>query len=295
MRVLPPRAMLNIAHRAAKSVIVLAALVTLLTGCAPPGARALLEGKRLLEERQYPQAIEKLRSATVLLSTNSAPHYRAQAWNYLGVACHYANQLGEADKAYRRAIAIDKDLAEAHYNLGNLLLEQNNLEAAISEFNTYSLQRNNSPDGFLKLGTAYLRAAGQHSTPRQRDLLTASESSFQQAWHLNPRTPEAPNGLGLIRLDRGKSAEAAQMFTAALKNQPDYPPALLNLAIVSDRYTRDWPLALQKYRAYLALKPRPQNFDAVQAAAHDLEQAMHPPTRPQTNATPHASTATKRG
>jgi Flp pilus assembly protein TadD len=67
----------------------------------------LLEGKRLLEEHQYPQAVERLRAATVLLGTNAPPHYRAQAWNYLGVACHQGSLLGEAEKAYRRAILFD--------------------------------------------------------------------------------------------------------------------------------------------------------------------------------------------
>jgi hypothetical protein len=103
------------------------------------------------------------------------------------------------------------------------------------------------------------------------------------------------NGQGLVRVERGKTGDAAQIFSAALKIQPDYPPALLNLAIVSHLYTRDWPMALEKYREYLALKPRPQNFDAVRAAAADLEQAARQPPRPQTNAGPRAATAPKRG
>src|SRR5439155_6573129 len=60
--------------------------VVLLSGCTPPGPRALLEGKRLIEQGKYSKAVEKLKSATSLIATNG------QAWNYLGLACHYAGQ-----------------------------------------------------------------------------------------------------------------------------------------------------------------------------------------------------------
>src|ERR1700722_2525043 len=86
-------------------------------GCGPPGPRALLEGKRLLEEGKYPEAVEKLNSATELMAGN------AQAWNYLGLACHLAGQPDAAASAYQKALKLDHDLVVAHYNLGCLLLE----------------------------------------------------------------------------------------------------------------------------------------------------------------------------
>src|SRR6266567_6359483 len=52
--------------------------ILLSTGCTPAGPRALLHGKRLIEQRKYNEAIEQLKVATSLLSTN------AHAWNYLG-------------------------------------------------------------------------------------------------------------------------------------------------------------------------------------------------------------------
>src|SRR6267154_191411 len=39
------------------------------SGCMPAGPKALLEGKRLIEQAKYPRAIEKLNHATSLLST----------------------------------------------------------------------------------------------------------------------------------------------------------------------------------------------------------------------------------
>src|SRR6266542_808390 len=82
---------------------VLLTLALLLAGCTPPGPRALLDGKQLLDEGKYLQAVEKLKIATSLLATN------AQAWNYLGVAYHRAGQPANAAVAYQKALSLTRD------------------------------------------------------------------------------------------------------------------------------------------------------------------------------------------
>src|SRR2546428_10067450 len=66
-----------------------------LSGCAPPGPRALLQGKRLIDQGRYPQAVAQLEKATALLPKN------ALAWNYLGLAYHGSQQAEQAAKASR--------------------------------------------------------------------------------------------------------------------------------------------------------------------------------------------------
>ena len=84
---LPPRAMLATKNWAGREFqIFFLLLAVLIAGCTPPGSRALLDGKRLLDEGKFSEAVEKLKLATSLLTTN------AQAWNYLGVAYHRAGQ-----------------------------------------------------------------------------------------------------------------------------------------------------------------------------------------------------------
>ncbi len=217
-----------------------------------------------MEQGRYSQAVEKLKTATGLLATN------AQAWNYLGLAYHYAGQAADAQKAYQRALALNRDLTEAHYNLGCLWLGQSKLDGAKTELTAYTLRRANSLEGFLKLGTAQLRS---HE-------LNAAERTFNDALRLNPRNPEALNDLGLVRLQRGRAVEAEQYFNAAQTQQPDYAPALLNAAVVAHQHLKDRQLALRKYRQYLALKPPPENLEAVQALVRQLEQDLHPAPRP---------------
>ena len=250
-----------------------------LAGCGPPGPRALLEGKRLMDQGNYTAAIEELKRAAALLSKD------ARAWNYLGLAYHHAGQAENAADAYQRALKLDHDLVEAHYNLGCLLLEQNRLEPARNELTAFTLHRGNSFDGWLKLGTAQLRLARTEAGElRLRDLGAAEKSLSGEALHLNPQNPEALNDLGLVEIERGRYREAAAHFNNALKQQPNYGPAMLNLAIVSQLYLNNRPFALQKYQEYLAANTQAANWNAVKATARQLAEELNPPPRPVTNA-----------
>ena len=139
--------------------------------------------------------------------------------------------------------------------------------------------------------------------------VTAAEKSFSTVLYLNPNNPEALNGFGLTHIERGRPREAAQFFAAAAREKPDYRPALLNLATVAQQYLHDNALALQNYRVYLALTPRPAIWDAVNDIANSLEQptavavanplpvsgAVHAVAPPRTQAVARASSNPPRG
>src|SRR6266480_2922118 len=171
--------------------------LVLFNGCSEPGPRALLQGERLSRQGNYAQAVQKLEQAVQLLPKD------ARAWNHLGLACHGAARPEDAVKAYRQALALDRNLAAAHYNLGCLHLEENNVPAALAELTSYTGLQPNASDGWTKLGTAQLRA-------RQTD---AAEKSFRQAIRLNSRSAEAWNGLGLVQTQHRLYQDACQQFS----------------------------------------------------------------------------------
>ena len=171
----------------------------------------------------------------------------------------------------------------AHYNLGCLLLEQNKLDGAQNELTAFTLHQGNSFDGWVKLGTVQLRMSEVAPAQLRAREAGSGGKSFGEALRLNSQDPEALNDLGVVQLQLHRQREALADFNAALKQQPDYGPALLNLATVSQVYLKDRPLALRKYREYLALRPRPANWEAVYATAQQLAWELSPPARPVTN------------
>ena len=144
---------------------------------------------------------------------------------------------------------------EAHYNLGCLWLEQNKPDAARTEFTAYTLRRNNAPEGWLKLGAAQLRAG---------DYLSGGKKFQHRAYSINTNNAEALNGLGLARVQRGKPRDAAQFFAAAVQVSAGLRA---RAAEPGDGrapvFARRRGGALDNYRDYLALTPRPADWDAV--------------------------------
>jgi Flp pilus assembly protein TadD len=241
-------------------------------GCKPAGPKALLQGKALIERGKYEKAVEKLTKAVDLLRTN------AQTYNYLGLAYHYSGHPEEAQRAYERALTLNRDLSEARFNLGCLWLEQNKPELARTELTAFTLRRGNSAEGFLKLGAAQLRS-------REPGVVLSAEKSFNEAMRVDGQTPAALNGLGMLRFHQGRYNDAQQFFSRALKQSPKFTPAVLNSAIVAQRI-QDRQTALARYKEFLLTKPEPVVEQQVSALIAQLEQELHPPPRtaaPSTN------------
>lgn len=256
--------MLTIKNQAARCWAFAFALLLLLAGCTPPGPRALLAGKKLLDEGKPREAAEEFKMAASVMPTN------ALAFNYLGLACQASGQSAEAERAYLRALALNPEFAEVHFNLGCLYLEQNKLAQAKSEFIVFTLRRGNSPEGFVKLGTVHLRF--RETSPAERN--------FSEAIKLEPKGAEALTGLGLAKLQRNRVAEAVQLFRRALEVQPDYRPALQNLAVVAQEQLKDLPLARQYYSQLLALKPPPAEASAIKTIIRNIDQELTPRPAP---------------
>ncbi len=233
----------------------------------------------MLDAGKTDEAIAELKTATTLMQTNAA------AWNYLGVAYHRAGLLTNAVEAYSQSLRFDRELLEARFNLGCVLLDQNRPDAAKTEFTAYTMRRPNVIEGFIKLGSAQMRT---------RDLAGA-ERSFREALKITATDVEALNALGMVAAQLNRPRDAAESFTKALKQQADYRPALLNLATVLHHQLNDRPEALKRYREYLALQPRDADWNAVSAIAKSLEPAPSAPAQPRptqpTAATTNTNTA----
>ena len=87
---------------------------------------------------------------SLALKRDSAPaHYN------LGTALTVAHRLDEAAAEYRRALDIDPEYANAHNNLGSVLLSQSKFADAIREYRDVVRLQPGSSNGFTNLASAY--------------------------------------------------------------------------------------------------------------------------------------------
>jgi len=231
------------------------AALAVFSACTPSGERALLQGDELMRRGRAADAVKKLERARAAMPDEP------RMWNLLGLAYHQAGQPQLAAQAYQQALAKDKSnrVAIAHFNLGCLLLEQNQPAAAADHLRSFTLTTN-SAAGFVKLATAQLRM-------RRLDL---AEASFGAALRLEPKNVEALNGVGVIHAQRNQR-DAIQYFTAALQWNPKYAPAMLNAGLLAQQNPAAHHVALQRFKDYLALAPESPEASSVKLIAQQIE------------------------
>ncbi|HYG21771.1 MAG TPA: tetratricopeptide repeat protein [Verrucomicrobiae bacterium] len=257
---------------AASFVFVL--LVAGLCGCAPKGTRAFLEAREMMEDGRFAEAVEELEMAASLMPTN------AVIWNQLGLAYHHTGQFTNAEQAYVKALTSDRNLAEAHYNLGCLRFENEQFEGARSAWVVFTSLRATVPEGWLRLGTAHLKL---------REFPQA-ERCFEEVLRLEGKHLEALNSLGLLHAQRRDFRRAVSCFTDALEQKPDYAPALLNLAVLNHTQFNNRPVALQYYREYAAAAGETTEAKAARQWAGLLETELAPAAQAESGSAPGATT-----
>ncbi len=268
--------MLTIKKQAGSPILLLAMVAgLLLSGCKPAGQRDLLKGEQLVNENRFADAASVLKSATEEL-THDSLSVQARAWNLLGVAYQGSGEGKLAIESYKNALKLDRGLLMVHYNLGCLYLAQANYSEAIKSLHAYTKENPNDADAFIKLATAHLRAAIPLTGTNKTDQLNGAKADLEWALHLAP-TDEAYNTLGMVELQRrGANGDALKDFSEALKKNPNYAPALLNVAIYYHSYLNDHKQALAKYKEYVALKPKPGNAADVEKIVSQLESEINP-------------------
>src|SRR5579871_5163503 len=84
--------------------------------------------------------------------------------------------------------------------------------------------------------------------------LKAAEAIYLQLLAAQPDHFDARHLLGVLQLQQGRSGEALASIGAALRTNPDFPPALLNYAVVLRALGRPAE-ALAGFDRALAVKP----------------------------------------
>ena len=190
----------------------------LLKNPSNPKAHAVM-GWALGFQEKYSEAEIEIKKALALDPNN------ALAYAYYAEILTTQNDYNLYDKAAdasKKALELGPTMLETHRARGIVLLNTQNLEQAVQEFQTALAINKNIPDLNLYLGITY-KALGQY------DL---AQESLLAAYALNPTDTVALTELSRAFFGDGRFPQAAQYAEEAVKVKPSDPRLHGNLGIV---------------------------------------------------------------
>ncbi|MBZ5700981.1 MAG: tetratricopeptide repeat protein [Acidobacteriia bacterium] len=194
------------------------------------------EAQRAIDRQDFAAALPPLQQVVAQQPEFAYGHFQ------LAYVFTALQRWDDARAAYQRALALDPKLAEAHLNLGLLLLDRDPAAAVAPLRKAVELLPAQSRPRFL-LGLALERTGD----------LPAAVEALQGAAKLDPRDFETHLALASVLLRADQFAPAEANFREALALQPDSAPARLGLAHALDAQRK--PEAVEAYRSYLQLQP----------------------------------------
>lgn len=237
-----------------------------------PDARVLL-GDAYRDTARYADAVKQYDAALEL----KADHPAALAG--LGLVAMQQKEWRTAEGYWRRTIEVlqknqfasqDMRLERAYYYLGVTLIQVAEYEEAVAYLKEALRMRRADADTHYALAVAY----------RELGLTKNQRQSLESALSFVPSMPEANYDLGLLLLEEGDEAGAAELFRRAADNAPGRAEPLLELEKLGPFEDRldaakslaasDPEAALKEARVAIALEPK--NLEAARLVARLLQQ-----------------------
>jgi len=178
----------------------------------------------------------------------------ADYWYNLGCFYGESGLYNKAIEAYKQAIRIMPDLAEAHSNLGVTYGKLGRYAEAIEAYKQAIRINPDYAKAHSNLGLAYAKLG------RDSEAIEA----YKQAIRINPDLADAHYGLGLRYGKLGRYAEAIESFKQAIRINPDYAKAHYGLGLAYLGLERKSD-ALEEYKILKELDKEKANelFDLI--------------------------------
>ncbi len=179
-----------------------------------------------------------------LMRESIAAHASPIYFNNLGNALREAQKLDDAVLAYRRAVELKADYADAHNNLGNALRETGDAAAALMSCARAIELKPGYAEAYNNLGNA-LKDMGE---------LDAAIASYGKAIGAKPAFAEAHLNLGIALQAKGHGDAALECLRETIALAPQLAVAHDKLASVL-MHRGDIPGAIEAYRRVTELTP----------------------------------------
>jgi len=144
----------------------------------------------------------------------------ARTQNNIGATLKSLERVGEAEVAYRTAIALDPNYAEAYVNLAKVTFERRSYEETVSLGEKALTLNPKLPEAYAIIGSA-LNMLGR---------INEAVHAYDQAIRLNPTKLEPYVGAGYALADAGFSERAIPYLEEAARLQPESAATRFKLA-----------------------------------------------------------------
>src|SRR4030067_1022179 len=213
------------------------------------------EGKTNIDfaMRMYEKALE--------VDTNYPLAYAGLADSYVNKYMAYYDRstawLDEAERACKRALNLDQNLAEAHRALGRVYMHKKKPEQAITEFKKAIELKPDYFEAYRSLGWLNEEMGNFEETVKYA----------KKSIEIKPLDKESHLLLGLTYFDMGNYGEALKMFDQALEIAPDYYRAYYYLGLAYQLKGEKW-MAAASYDSAAVLCVRKINEDSNNPYLH---------------------------
>ena len=168
----------------------------------------------------------------------------ADAYFNLGGLLHEQQHFAEAEETYRRAISLRPDYVDAHYNLGRLLHELKHFATAEEAYRRALFFRPDYADAHNNLGNLF----------KEQKRFAAAEEAYRRALFFRPDYADAWYNLGNLLKEQKRFAEAEESYCCAISLSPDHVAARFNLGNLFHEQ-QHLAEAEQAYRRTITLRP----------------------------------------
>lgn len=141
-------------------------------------------------------------------------------------------------------VDVDSDVELDFINAINLM-KQEHYAQAVPVLNSVIEREQRLPAPFVNIAIAYNKLGDKK----------LAEENLIKALKLDISHPVANNELGLLYRRLGKFKAARTAYENAIKQHPEYLPAIRNLGVLCDLYMHDFECALEQFENYLNIKP----------------------------------------
>lgn len=153
-------------------------------------------------------------------SAAKSPHKVRPAYN-LGIALAEQGRTSEAITQFKKALAINPELASVHTNLGIALFDSGDFDGAISHYKQALAIAPGFYFAHLNLGQTYA-AVGKNAQ---------AAVHYKKALKKKPRAVSALNSMGNLLLRTGNVKAAADYYANAIRIDPKFGPAYNGLGV----------------------------------------------------------------